>query len=316
MLAAVLLSLLVVSQALHYQPRTALSTREAFDEYNVFWNKTHSSPADREMRFRYFAAAGAKIAAQNKNSPHATFGYTKFADWSPEEFKSLLGFKPKEPVHAEPSTSEVAAPGGAINWVARGKTTPIKNQAQCGSCWAFSATEEAESANLIAGRGIPEGSPQEIVDCDRGEDGCNGGDPRQALEWIQANGLDAASCYPYYARTGNCQSSRCSPAIRISQVVPIAGNEPAMYNALTQMPLSICCDAEPWQYYTGGILHANQCGYSIDHAIQLVGYEPADGGYWIVRNSWGADWGESGYIYLAYGENTCGITTEVTGARA
>jgi len=89
-----------------------------------------------------------------------------------------------------------------------------------------------------------------------------------------------------------------------------------MYNALESMPLSICADAEPWQYYTGGILHAAQCGYTIDHAIQLVGYSPADGGYWIVRNSWGANWGERGYIYLAYGQNTFGITSLVTGARA
>jgi len=316
MLAAVLLSLLVVSQALHYQPRVAISTHEAFEEYNTFWNKTHATPAERQMRFRNFAAAGAKIAEANKNSPSATFGYTKFADWSAEEFKTLLGFKPHTPVQAGPATEQVAAPGGAINWVARGKTTPIKNQEQCGSCWAFSAVETAESANLMAGRSIPDGAPQEIVDCDRGEAGCNGGDPRQALEWIRQNGLDAQSCYPYEARTGNCQSSRCSPAIHINGVVPVAGNEPAIYDELTRMPLSICCDAEPWQYYTGGILHANQCGYSIDHAIQLVGYEPADGGYWVVRNSWGADWGERGYIYLAYGENTCGITTEVTGATA
>jgi len=85
---------------------------------------------------------------------------------------------------------------------------------------------------------------------------------------------------------------------------------------LTESPLSICADAEPWQHYTSGIMKASQCGHSIDHAIQLTGYSPNSGGYWIVRNSWGANWGEKGFIFLEYGQNTCGITSEVTSARA
>jgi len=90
-----------------------------------------------------------------------------------------------------------------------------------------------------------------------------------------------------------------------------------MYNTLsTVMPLSICCDAQPWQDYSGGILTANQCTTNIDHAIQLTGYSPSQGGYWIVRNSWGADWGEQGFIYLQYGQDTCGITSYVAYATA
>jgi len=111
-------------------------------------------------------------------------------------------------------------------------------------------------------------------------------------------------------------SSQCSPALNIKTVTPVAEDEGAIYTALQSAPLSICCDAEPWQYYTGGILAASQCGLSIDHAIQLTGYSPNSGGYWIVRNSWGASWGENGFIYLQYGQNTCGITSEVTGATA
>jgi C1A family cysteine protease len=205
----------------------------------------------------------------------------------------------------------------AIDWVAKGKTTAIKNQEQCGSCWAFSATEEVESANLMAGRQVPNGSPQEIVDCDSNDSGCNGGDPQEALQWVvDQGGLDTNNCYPYTAQTGNCQSSQCTPnpALKISTVTPIASDEGSIYQALMSMPLSICCDASQWQYYTGGVLTADQCGLSIDHAIQLTGYSPNQGGYWIVRNSWGADWGENGFIYLQYGQNTCGITSEVTGA--
>lgn len=185
--------------------------------------------------------------------------------------------------------------------------------------WAFSTTETVESANLLAGRNVQPGSPQEIVDCDSADAGCNGGDPQEALQWVvNQGGLDTDQCYPYTAQDGSCASSQCqpSPALTITSVNPISGSESDIYTALQSAPLSICCDAEPWQNYQGGILTADQCGDNVDHAIQLTGYSPNQGGYWVVRNSWGADWGENGFIYLSYGENTCAITSEVTGATA
>jgi C1A family cysteine protease len=295
-----------------------------FEEYLQFWNQTIPA-SEKQTRFNNFLSSAAEIAQLNANSKSARFGFTQFSHMSKDEFKQkMLGYKKgkssiETPVEKKRGIFEAldVHQMADINWVAAGKTTPIKNQEQCGSCWAFSATETVESANLIAGRGVPALSPQEIVDCDSGEAGFNGGDPRQALEWIRSvGGQDTDSCYPYTAQNGACYMSRCSPALNINNVYGVAQSEPSIYQALRSAPLSICCDAEPWQYYTGGILTAAQCGYSIDHAIQLVGYNSGSGGYWIVRNSWGASWGESGYIYLQYGQNTCGITTEVTGATA
>jgi len=302
-----------------YKPRENLSVRIAFEEYNAFWNKTHATAEEKQSRLRNFINAGARIAELSALSTTATFGYTQFADMSPEEFASrMLGFKASTPLDLVEPVNPVTAPGSPIDWVSRGKTTPIKNQEQCGSCWAFSATETVESANLLAGRPMTQGSPQEIVDCDRNDDGCSGGDPREALSWVvQQGGLDTEQCYPYAGVNEQCQSSRCSPSpnLRISSVTPIAGDENSIYQALQSAPLSICCDAQPWQYYSGGILSASACGLSIDHAIQLTGYSPASGGYWIVRNSWGPAWGEAGFIYLQFGQNTCGITSRVTAAR-
>eukprot|EP01127_Copromyxa_protea_P019474 TRINITY_DN6335_c0_g1_i1.p1 TRINITY_DN6335_c0_g1~~TRINITY_DN6335_c0_g1_i1.p1 ORF type:complete len:206 (+),score=49.50 TRINITY_DN6335_c0_g1_i1:402-1019(+) len=186
-------------------------------------------------------------------------------------------------------------------------------------CWkAFSATETVESANLVAGKPLTIGSPQMIVDCDTNDGGCNGGDPREALSWVQSNGLDTESCYPYTGVDGTCASGKCSPSpyLTVSAVNPVAEDEASIYEALKDGPLSIACDAEAWQFYDSGVLASSQCGLNIDHAIQLTGYSPNQGGYWIVRNSWGPDWGEKGFIYLQYGNNTCGITTEVTGATA
>jgi KDEL-tailed cysteine endopeptidase len=188
-----------------------------------------------------------------------------------------------------------------------------------GSCWAFSTAETVESANLIAGNSPPLASPQEIVDCDNNDQGCNGGDPQEALGWVkQQGGLMTDSCYPYTAQDGTCNVNNCavSPALNLKSVTPIAQDEGQIYTALQSAPLSICCDAEPWQNYQGGILTADQCGDSVDHAIQLTGYSPNQGGYWIVRNSWSASWGINGFIWLQYGQDTCAITYEVTAATA
>jgi len=317
------LAVSVLTQAgLVYKPRENLSPKIAFDEYTAFWNKTHANAEEKQSRFQNFLFAGKRIAELSETSPTATFGYTQFADMSPEEFKGkYMGFKPASPLEISTVTpiEPVAAPGAPINWNSRGVITPVKNQEQCGSCWAFSATETVESANLLAGKPLTIGAPQEIVDCDKNDDGCSGGDPREALSWVQqTGGLDMENCYPYRGVNEQCQSSRCakSPNLRVSSVIPIAANENSIYQALQGSPLSICADAQPWQYYTGGILRAASCGLSIDHAIQLTGYSPASGGYWIVRNSWGPGWGEAGYIYLQFGQNTCGITSRVTAARA
>jgi len=324
-LLLVLLALVFVANAVVYAPRTGLTLLQQFEEYNMFWNKTHVTATEKLQRFQNFKMNAKKIAhanAKTRQQGHgATFGFTKFSDWSLAEFKAINGFKPSKPLNNKISKdrSILQAPGGAIDWVAKGMTTPVKDQGQCGSCWAFSTTETVESANLVAGKSLTQGpgGPQEIVDCDSSDQGCNGGDPQEALSWVQQQGgLDSETCYPYTAQDGTCASSSCQPVMTVKSVTPVNGDESAIYQALQSAPLSICCDAEPWQNYNGGILTASQCGTNVDHAIQLTGYSPSQGGYWIVRNSWGESWGENGFIYLSYGENTCAITSEVTGATA
>jgi C1A family cysteine protease len=319
--------LFVASQGLVYEPRRGLSLFDQFEGYNQFWNKTHANQEEKLARFEAFKINAKKIQIDNAKTrargSGATFGFTKFSDWTSDEFKKLLGFVPKKPLTIVPAPEglRAQAPTKAIDWVAAGMTTAVKDQGQCGSCWAFSTTETVESANLMAGRPKTNGSPQEIVDCDSTDAGCNGGDPQEALQWVvQQGGLDTDACYPYQAQDGTCASSQCTPSpnLKISTVTPIASDEGQIYTALSTSagngPMSICCDAEPWQNYQGGVMTADQCGTSIDHAIQLTGYSPNQGGYWIVRNSWGASWGENGFIYLSFGENTCGITSEVTAA--
>jgi cysteine peptidase B len=320
----VLLVIVAAVNALVYTPsREGLSMAAQFDEYTRFWNKTYSF-AQRAARLENFKMNAAKIARMNAetqaNGFGATFGFTKFSDWSEREQLSLNGlvlpddYKPTFEQHGKAQ----ANPTAPIDWVSKGKTTPVKDQGQCGSCWAFSATETVESALLMAGKSVVPLAPQEIVDCDHNDGGCNGGFPREALKWVHSQGgQDTESCYPYHARDGSCASSRCSPYANINTVVPIGSSEQAIYDALAKYgPLSICADASAWSNYHSGILTANHCGRSVDHAIQLTGYSPNQGGYWIVRNSWGTHWGQNGFIWLQYGKNTCAMTSSTTAATA
>jgi len=303
------------------------SDQVSFGKYNEFFEKTHKNEEEKNLRFFNFLENLKQIEQDNINKPlgpDAFFGLTQFSDMTNTEFRlTMNGLKLSSPVNSTNNNQgrKLTAPSGAINWVSAGKTTAIKNQGQCGSCWTFSAAETVESANLMAGNnaGANHASEQMIVDCCHVDNsaGCNGGDPRGAIKWVsQQGGIDLNSCYPYEGRNGPCRSSRCSRAYTVRGVFPIPANENTIYTALQNYgPLSIGVDAESWQNYRGGVVHSG-CGRQMDHAVQLVGYQPENGGYWVVRNSWGTGWGINGYIYLGFGGDVCGIATYVTAAKA
>jgi len=318
-----LLILVATASALVYTPRRGLTLAQQFDEYTRFWNKTYSI-VERTARYENFKMNARKISEMNAKTKArgfgATFGFTKYSDWSEREQKNNLRGFVQNPNTRRVNTQKRAveqAPTDPVDWVAKGMTTPVKDQGQCGSCWAFSTAETVESANLIAGNSIVPLSPQEIVDCDTSDGGCGGGDPQEAIGWVsQQGGLDTESCYPYTAKDGTCSSSQCTANGTVQGAIPIDADEQAIYTALQSGPLSICCDATEWSNYNGGVLSGDQCGDNTDHAIQLTGYSPDQGGYWIVRNSWGSDWGIKGFIYLQFGANTCNMNSHVTGAKA
>jgi len=164
-------------------------------------------------------------------------------------------------------------------------------------------------------------SPQQIVDCDKVDGGCNGGDTPTAYKYvIDAGGLETEKEYPYKAEDGTCKFEKAKVYSHITGWKYAAKKDEEqimMDNTYSVSPLSICLDAENWQYYTTGVMTAAQCAkkVTLDHCVQIIGYDHSHSPpYWIVRNSWGADWGERGLILLEYGQNTCGLTDEVTTA--
>eukprot|EP00656_Telonema_subtile_P010275 TRINITY_DN1492_c0_g2_i1.p1 TRINITY_DN1492_c0_g2~~TRINITY_DN1492_c0_g2_i1.p1 ORF type:complete len:340 (+),score=92.57 TRINITY_DN1492_c0_g2_i1:183-1202(+) len=304
-----------------------------FQGYITDFNKTYTS---EEMYTRVQAFAGnlAKIAALNAEEGEEVYGLTKFSDLTPEEFKSrYLTYKP---TGAREGVAVAQIPAldvsGTVDWRLKGMVTPVKNQGQCGSCWAFSATEQIESAWLMAGNKQQILAPQQITSCDKVDLGCNGGWPHDAYKYVEkAGGMVTEDQYPYVSgntgATGTCEST----VVAGKKAVSIKGftyattpkpsgndanwkaDEAKMASAMqTSGPVSICVDAETWQNYKKGVV-TKSCGQELDHCVQAVGYNMAGSQkYWIVRNSWNTDWGLDGYLYVGYGGNYCGIADEAT----
>jgi cathepsin F len=300
-----------------------------FQEWMSKHTKKYSTQQEYETRLNNFVETTKRVAQLNARAKAlnstATFAINKFSDLTLEEFSVRLGMKGYQPkqltgVPVAHVTSAVAAPS-SFDWRTKHGITAIKDQGQCGSCWAFSCTESIESVYIIKGGKTSQQplAPQQIVDCDRNDAGCNGGDLPTCYRYVEsAGGLELNSDYPYHARDGTCNAKKNleqDPIRGFQYVIPQGNkNENTMATYLAaNSPMSIIVDASSWSSYSGGVLTANECGHDLDHAVQAVGYNGLDSnGYWIVRNSWGADWGESGFIRLQFGADTCGLTSEVT----
>ena len=189
--------------------------------------------------------------------------------------------------------------------------TPVKNQEQCGSCWSFSASGATEGAWAISGNSLVSLSEQQLVDCSGsyGNNGCNGGDMDAAFQYIHDHGLCTESSYPYKAADGTCK--KCTPVAHLNGYIDIP-DETGILPELQKGPVSIGLEADQsvFQFYNGGVLDDTSCGTQIDHGVLIVGYgtDSSNGkDYWIVKNSWGADWGENGYIRIVRNKGMCGI---------
>jgi cathepsin F len=307
---------------------------QKFQQFKEQHNKVYKSDVEERLRLEIFKKNLIRAQELTKASMGKTeYGINLFSDLSPEEFRHMYlmpkGFykSRKAPTTVFPFTPKnVTIPqnGEIFDWRYPNPKTgyngncisPVYNQGQCGSCWAFSATEQTESMSCLDGNTggkYIQNSMQQVVDCDTTSYGCSGGWTYSAYKYLmQAGGQDSYSSYPYTAQNGQCAFNKNT----IQSTIPSwgwvgQGNEQTMLNyVLSTGPLSICADAESWQYYTGGVVMGSTCGDSVDHCIQITGYTTVSGtNAWIVRNSWGTSWGYSGYLYVQYGVNACDINS-------
>jgi C1A family cysteine protease len=252
-------------------------------------------------------------------------GMNEFADQTWEEFSTArLGYINRDlSVLRAANTEDVeqveVAAGAAVDWRSKGIVTPIKDQGQCGSCWAFSTTGSTEGAYAQKTGKLVSLSEQQLVDCSTsyGNQGCNGGLMDSSFQYIIANGgITGEANYKYTGSDGTCNKSKAKQiSAKITSFKDVAaGSESSLLTAVTKQPVSVAIEADQsaFQFYSSGILSSG-CGKSLDHGVLVVGYGTASStDYWIVKNSWGSSWGEAGYIRIKRGSDLCGISDQAS----
>jgi cathepsin F len=305
---------------------SCFSAKSLFNEWKALHNKKYVDVHEEARRFSVFNQNLAKIAALNTEEEAAKFVINKFADLTEQEFSDLYlqtkGFGNSFSKYPEAMTILPVAPD-SYDWRTKGAVTPVKDQGQCGSCWAFSTTGNVEAVWFLKTGKLVSLSEQNLVDCDHEcdpqspsdcDEGCNGGLMWNAFVFIRKHGIDTEDSYRYTARDGTCKQDKGIFGANVTGWEKVSTDESLMAAYLTtHVPISIGINASPLQFYGSGILDPKSCNpKALDHGVLIVGYghDTASGkDFWIVKNSWGKSWGEQGYFRIVRGKGACGLNT-------
>jgi len=313
------------------------------DEWRMFldfqekFSKQYKNDHDAETRFQIFRSNLRDILHHNFDSTqNFTMGINQFTDLTQDEFKiHYIGGFHKESETKEsgiygckPFSSSADGTPRSIDWRSKGVVNSIRDQGQCGSCWAFATTANAESVWAIFTGDLLDLSEEYLVDCASGigyfNMGCNGGNPDSAFKYMMNKGQCSELSYPYKAgvtkTAGKCDTEICdkSPVYFSSCMDVVPNDQVSLQAAVAKQPVVVAIEADTryFQSYSGGIIDATTCGTNLDHAVEIIGYGTENGiDYWNVRNSWGSAWGEDGYFRIKKSTSTndvgiCGIAAE------
>lgn len=306
---------------------------QAFNFFQKFmddYNKTYTTIEQFSKRFEIFKNNLYRIKSIQDTDPEAEYGINLFADLSQEEFiqkyliqdlstqesgdnynaeQEFLRLK-KESTFYKSKLSLAELPKN-FDWREKNVVSPIKNQGMCGSCWAFSAVQTAESHYAIKTGKLYTLSEQELLDCDKVDHACGGGLHYRGLDFIAKNGLVEEQAYPYAKKRQNCSIAEKTIVANFTGYRNITQTEEEMQKALFELgPISIGMDATTLQFYIAGVTNPWLCSNTNNHAVVIVGYGHSFWGrdYWTIKNSWGSWWGEKGYFRIIRGKNKCGMT--------
>lgn len=312
-----------------------LASSISFDEFKFLYGKTYTTEEEENKRRVIFEDNVRKIDYVNSQNYTHTLAVNVFADMTQAEFYGVHRTSKhyarlvKEHTYSRVRNGSIqySELPDAIDWSSKNAVTPVKNQEQCGSCWSFSTTGAIEGIHAITTGNLVSLSEQQLVDCstDYGNEGCNGGMPIWAYQYVIDNGgLCSEDAYAYTAQDGTCQASKCKSVASISGYVNVTINSgEALKEALAKQPVSVIIEADQltFQFYNGGVLTTG-CGNNLDHAVLAVGYGSLNGQeYWKVKNSWGTSWGMNGYILMGAdsasnaqngGSGVCGVLSMPT----
>jgi len=302
------------------------SLNEHWKAYKVRFNKDYSRD-DEQARRLFWEENVHRITRHNLRADLGLHSYrlglNKYADMTNEEFRARMNgahFNATS-VHVHKHVRHLLPK--SVDWRTKGYVTEVKDQAQCGSCWAFSATGSVEGAHFKKTNKLVSLSEQNLVDCSSAEGnmGCGGGWMDQAFDYIIKNkGIDTESSYPYTAQDGTCNFNSNSIGATITSYTDVkGGDEDDLTKSIASAgPVSVAIDASAYtfQLYKDGVYDEESCSSTLlDHGVLAVGYDTTSDGkdYYIVKNSWGASWGQSGYIWMSRNkDNQCGIATKAS----
>jgi len=286
-----------------------------WEEFKATYGKVYNGD-DHEAEHKVVYEANMQWATENSNEV-TQFGENQFSDLTQAQYRVAagLGYKasalkqlPHLGVH-EWDGEELAS---SVDWSTKGAVTKVKDQGQCGSCWAFSTTGGMEGAWQIASGSLKSMSEQQLVDCSTKNDGCNGGSMESAFQFAEGVNVATESSYPYKGRDGSCKTSFSTaiPQGGVTGYKSVGSSSKSLQSALQNGPVSVAIEADQsaFQMYSGGILSSG-CGTNLDHGVLAVGY---GSGYFKVKNSWGSSWGDHGYLKISDSGNTCGIHSDAS----
>jgi len=288
----------------HRSANSGAHIDQAFNTWSQSQNKLYKTPAERNYRKAVFAFNHEKVIQMNKIHSHKSM-LNMFADLTEEEFVTkYTGLKVPTEQKRNEKTINSQVQADSVDWRTKGAVNPVKDQGQCGSCWAFSATSALESSWFLKQGKLLNLAEQQMVDCggSTGNYGCNGGWMDWAFQYIiNAGGQELTADYPYKAVDQKCAFNPSKVAAKITAFTDVPKNQcDQLVSAIEQQPVSVAIAANAIMFYSSGIFESTACGVGLNHGVTAVGFgKEGDKKFYIVRNSWSNGWGEQGYIRMS-----------------